>query len=206
MKTKGLRGFTLLELLIAVTIFSIVAVAIYSSFNVGIRAWRKAENSYKVRQEARHALNTIGRELRCAINSTAIEMPFEGSSNYVSFCRTMKVPNPQGGYSEGIFEMTYTFEAEDKAVYYILQTYEERAKKETGTKSLLASDVLDFKLQYAYLDLDKVVWKDGWEELNIPLGVKVSLSYPSQSEGQVVEYSETFFIPTGTLKEATEGT
>lgn len=206
MKTKGLRGFTLLELLIAVTIFSIVAIAIYSSFNVGIRTWRKAENSYKVRQEARHALNTIGRELRCAINSTA--MPFEGSSNYVSFCRTMKVSNPQGGYSEGIFEITYTFEAEDKAVYYILQTYEEYAKGETGTKSLLASGVLDFKLQYVYLDLDKVVWKDEWkkEELNIPLGVKVSLSYPSQSEGQVVEYSETFFIPTGTLKEATEGT
>ena len=204
MKTKGLRGFTLLELLIAVTIFSIVAVAIYSSFNVGIRAWRKAENSYKVRQEARHALNTIGRELRSAINSTA--MSFEGSSNYVSFCRTMKISNPQGGYSEGIFKITYTFEAEDKAVYYILQTYGESAKGETGTKSLLASGVLDFKLQYAYLDLDMVVWKDEWKELNIPLGVKVSLSYPSQSEGQVVEYSETFFIPTGTLKEATEGT
>ncbi|KPK39576.1 MAG: hypothetical protein AMJ78_08300 [Omnitrophica WOR_2 bacterium SM23_29] len=203
MKKKGLCGFTLLELLIAVTIFSIVAVAIYSSFNVGIRAWRKAENSYKIRQEARHVLNTIGRELRCAINSTV--MPFEGSSNYVSFCRAMKVSNPQGGYSEGIFKITYTFDAEDKVVYYVLQTYEETAKEESGTKSLLASGVSDFKLQYAYLDVDKIVWMDNWEkeELNIPLGVKVSLYYPSQNEGQVAEYSETIFIPTGILKEAT---
>ncbi len=203
---KSYRGFTLLELLIAITIFSIVAIAIYSSFNVGIHAWRKAENSYKVRQEARHALNTIGRELRCAINFAPIA--FEGTSNSVSFCRT------------GTFKITYAIVKEEKeekqkgkevetySLYRILQTYQESVKGEKGTESLLASGVLDFKLQYAYLDLDKVVWKDEWkkEELNIPLGVKASLFYPSQGEGQVAEYSEAIFIPTGILKEATEGT
>lgn len=200
------RGFTLLELLIAVTIFSIVAVAIYTSFNVGIRAWRKAEASYKIKQEARHAFDAIGRDLRGAINFT--RMPFEGASGSVSFSRALRISDSKGGYIEGVFKITYTFNAQDKALYYILQTYQEDTKGEEGKKSLLASDVSDFKLKYAYLEGSEVIWKDYWneEELNIPLGVKVSIAYPSENEGQAVEFSETIFIPTGIIKEETEGT
>lgn len=204
-KTKDHRGFTLLELLIAVTIFSIAAVAIYSSFNVGIRAWRKAEDSYKIRQEARHALDRIGRELRNAVNFTP--MPFDGSSNYVSFSRALKISDSKGGYSEGILKITYTFDANAKAVYYILQTYQESAKDESGTKSLLTSGISDFKLKYAYRQGDEIIWEDNWkkEEKLIPFGMKVSLSYPLQEEAQTVEFSETVLIPTGVLKEVTEG-
>ena len=196
----SLRGFTLLELLIAVTIFSIVAVAIYASFNVGIHAWRKAENSYKIRQEARHILDSIGRDLKNAVNFTP--MPFEGSSNYVSFSRALKILKPEDEYLEGIFKTTYTFDAGSKTLYYILQTYQESASGESPTKSLLTSGILDFRLKYAYRNGEEVTWKDNWakEDKGIPFGVKLSLSYPPQAEGEVVLYSETILIPTGTLR------
>jgi len=198
LKSKDYQGFTLLELLIAVTIFSIVSIAIYSSFSVGIRAWRKAEESYKVRQEARHALEDIGYELRTAVNFTPV--PFEGSSDCVSFSRVLKSSNK---YSEGIFKITYTFDAQAKSLYYILQTYEETVKEEEGTKSILTSGISGFQLKYAYLDGDEVIWMDDWQsdEVDIPFGVKVSLFYPSQNEGQDIEFSETILIPTGVLKE-----
>src|SRR3989338_2967160 len=98
-------------------IFSIVAVAIYSSFNVGIRAWRKAEASYKVRQEARYSLDTIARELRCSVNF--VRMPFAGTSDSVSFSRPFKISNQKEGYPEGIFRITYTFDAQAQAIYHI---------------------------------------------------------------------------------------
>ena len=198
MKSKDYQGFTLLELLIAVTIFSIVSIAIYSSFSVGIRAWRKAEESYKVRQEARHALEDIGYELRTAVNFTPV--PFEGSSDCVSFSRVLKSSNK---YSEGIFKITYTFDAEAKSLYYILQTYQESVQEESGIKSILTSGISGFQLKYAYLDGEEVIWRDDWQsdEIDVPFGVKVSLFYPSQSKGQDIEFSETILIPTGALKE-----
>lgn len=201
MKAKNFKGFTFLELLIAVTIFSIVAVAIYTSFNIGIHAWRKTEGSYKIRQEARHSLDNMERDLRCAINFTrknpdgSAISSFEGSSGKVSFWRALK---------GGVFKITYLFDKE--ALYYILQTYKETSGGESGSKSFLASGVSDFKLQYAYRDGDTIVWQDAWESENsdIPMGVKASLFYGSDSGGQPVEFADTILIPTGIVKDISE--
>lgn len=201
MNARTLKGFTFLELLIAVTIFSIVAVAVYSSFNVGIRAWRKTEESYKVRQETRHALDKLGRDLRCAVNFTrkgpdgSPVASFGGSSAEVSFWRALK---------GGVFKITYLLDK--KALYYILQTYKEATGGESGSRSLLASGVSDFKLRYAYRDGDKIVWQDDWEskDSDIPTGVKASLFYGADNGGQPVEFADTILIPTGILKDATE--
>ena len=40
-KRESLTGFTFIELIIAVTIFAIIAVSIYSTFNAGISVWLK---------------------------------------------------------------------------------------------------------------------------------------------------------------------
>lgn len=119
----------------------------------------------------------------------------------------MKISDSKGGYSEGIFKVTYTFDAESKAVHYILQTYQESAKGEAGTKSLLASGIADFNLKYSYRENNEIAWKDDWkkEYKIIPFGVKVSLFYSLQKEAQPVEFSETVLIPTGVVKEVTEG-
>ncbi len=210
MKEKRCQGFTFLELLIAVTIFSIVAVAIYSSFNVGIRAWRKTEESYKVRQEARHALDTIGRELRCAI-SFKLKNPepppenkdsFEGFSDEVSFWRTAK---------NGIFKITYALVKEDsetateeeretKSLCRISQTYEQFVKDEK-TESILVSGLSGFQLQYAFKNEEKIYWGGDWNKqgANIPLGVRVILYFPIGDEEKSVGFSETVLIPTGTI-------
>jgi type II secretion system protein J len=198
------RGFTFLELLIAVTIFSIVAVAIYSSFNVGIRAWGKTEGSYKIRQEARHSLDTMGRELRCAVKLTLKDPAgaeidsFEGSSAKISFWRPTK---------EGVSKVTYLFDKEARALYYISQPYKEALAGAEGVKSLLASGVSDLKVKYAYLDGDDVVWQDGWKDKDhgIPMGVKAALSYDTDN-GQTVEFDDTVFVPTGVIKDVSEQT
>lgn len=201
------NGFTFLELLIAVTIFSVVAVAIYSSFNVGIRAWGKTEGSYKIRQEARHAFDTLERDLRRAIKFTLkdpenplVEIDsFEGSSSRFSFWRPRE---------EGVFKVTYLFDKEAKALYYLSQPYKEALTGAEGVKSLLASGVSGLKVKYAYLDGDEVIWQDDWrdKEHGIPMGVKAALSYNSDKEGQTVEFDDTVFIPTGVIKDISEQT
>jgi len=50
MTYRGNRGFTLLELLISLTILSLVTVLIFGAFRMGIRAWEKGERNIDGRQ------------------------------------------------------------------------------------------------------------------------------------------------------------
>lgn len=188
--SKRPSGFTFIELLVAMLIFSIVAISIYLSFNVGIHAWRKGEDGYKTRQGMRYLLSSISRELRNAVNSK--EIAFSGGADGVSFCKA----------ANGLFKVSYEFDSSKNEIYKVVWTYKENFSAQPGTRSRLASGISDFKLQYSYTKDEKIEWSDTWEEANIvPIAVKVSLTYNPGGEAQPVAISETVWIPTGVLKE-----
>lgn len=191
---KPRRGFTFIELLLAMLIFSIVAVSIYLSFNVGIRAWRKGEESYRARQGVRYLLGNISRELRNAVNSK--DIVFSGQADSVSFCKA----------SNGLFKVSYEFMGEEGAVDRVLWTYKEQAAGLPGMRSRLASEVTDLKLQYSYKNEGKIEWYDTWEETKnvVPFAVKLSLAYKPGGAAEPEVVSQTVIIPTGTLKEKGE--
>lgn len=181
-------GFTLLELIIAITIFSISAVAVYSSFNVGINAWRKAEESYEVRQQARHTLNVMARELRQAINfilresktSQNFKDSFEGSADKISFWKALGSSGPGKEKSEGIFKITYYLKKDEdekvqgnltkeetRSLYRKVQAYKESLKEEEqqGSESILSTHILDLEFKYAYKeDAEKIWWDKEWKK------------------------------------------
>jgi len=184
-------GFTFIELLVATLIFSLVSFSVYLSFSVGIRAWRKGEEGYKIRQEARYLLGRISREMRSALNSKSIM--FYGESNNISFCKT----------ANGLFKVSYEFDKKEQAVYRVLKTYRENALGQPGTRSRLASGISGFKLQYSYKNAEKIDWQDIWKEESgaPPFGVKISLTYNQSGASQPAVISKTVLIPSGILKE-----
>lgn len=209
MKIGNNRGFTFLELLIAVAIFSISAVAIYSSFNVGIRAWRKAEDSYKIRQEARQALNMMARELRSALSfklkktDETFKDSFDGSSDEVSFWRALRIADSKEGYPAGIYKITYKLE-ETQSLHRVLRSYRQyvNIEGEEDSGSVFISGLSGFKLEYAYAKGGGIDWQSTWkdEQEVLPFMVKVTLSFPSQGKAEPVDFTETILIPTGELK------
>lgn len=57
------RGFTLLEVLLATLIFSIVVTAVYMSFRIGTKAYQASEEKNRLLQEARFCFHLIQRDL-----------------------------------------------------------------------------------------------------------------------------------------------
>jgi len=57
-------GFTLMELLISLTILSVIVVLITGALRVGIRAWEKGEASVYARQHRRIVLDLMKRQIR----------------------------------------------------------------------------------------------------------------------------------------------
>lgn len=66
MKRRTPNGFTLLELVISLTIFGVVAVIVYATLNLGARAAERGEARSVENQRARAALALIARHLKSA--------------------------------------------------------------------------------------------------------------------------------------------
>jgi len=66
MKDYCCRGFTLLELLISLTIFSVVSVIVYVTLNFCARAVERGETRSSENQRARAALALVSRQLKSA--------------------------------------------------------------------------------------------------------------------------------------------
>ena len=203
---KDRTGFTFVELLIAMLIFSLVSISIYLSFNVGIRAWQKGEGSYRTRQEARYLLGMVSRELRCMVNSKAEAMIFSGGPDSISFCKA----------ANGLFRVTYEFDGKEKAVYRTLKKYNEASSGDTGTKSrltsgissikFLTSEISGIKFKYSYKRDNEIIWADSWKQddkaPSLPFGVKIFLTYTPSGAAEPFEISQTVLIPTvATIKD-----
>ena len=61
---KNSTAFTLLELLLAVTIFAVIATALYSSFFAGIRIFRRAQVTMEFHQDIRLVTEELAFDLR----------------------------------------------------------------------------------------------------------------------------------------------
>jgi len=60
------RGFTLLELLISLTILSVIMVIIFGAFRISARAWEKGEKNIETNQRERIVLNLMKKQLASA--------------------------------------------------------------------------------------------------------------------------------------------
>lgn len=60
---KFIKGFTLIEVLLGLTIFSIIALSLYSTFHSGIEINKRSEEDNKVYREARWLLDRLAKDL-----------------------------------------------------------------------------------------------------------------------------------------------
>jgi prepilin-type N-terminal cleavage/methylation domain-containing protein len=73
------RGFTLVEVVVAVSIFSLVVGAALALYQQAVLSWHKDETRVDVQESLRIGLDRMGRELR-----TAVEF-YEANNNSVKF-------------------------------------------------------------------------------------------------------------------------
>lgn len=62
-RIKKQEGFTLIELIIVIVLFSILAIAVFWTFVVGLRAWGSGMDRAIIRQDANLAIERMVREI-----------------------------------------------------------------------------------------------------------------------------------------------
>ena len=187
-KKKKIRSFSLVELLISLSIFAVVSVAIYSTFSSGTQVLRKVKNIDLTQQAMLLKEERFARELR---QSVILRKPlFLGAKEKLVF---------GGIVDDKPGRVTYFFDKSSQALLRAFDnlgaiiTSEGKVDPELKSKpSVFLLKVKEIRFSYFYLDLAKNVysWAEEWKESFLPLAVKLEIITEKQN------YATTVFLPT----------
>ena len=99
-RLRGERGYTLVELLVVLAIFTTVVTALVALFTSGAKAELDMNRRFEAQQNARLALDRMRRELHCAsgitaapntaVSSITVTLPSQCPSANGSTCSTRR--------------------------------------------------------------------------------------------------------------------
>lgn len=192
---KSRSGFTFVELIVAITIFSVIAVSIYSTFMAGMRVWSRANPVIEANQGMRVFFDTFSRDAKNAFRFETGDdaVNFDGGQKSASFWSIIDVSGEGVPFHREIARVEYRMDDASKAIMRNISTRDGGFvfTKESSVTLLKDVDPMQFSIKYCYKKdggEDEIEWKDSWDDgKNIPIGLRV----------QVGDFRKTIFIPTG---------
>jgi len=185
------RGFTLIEILVAITVASLLLLAVYGAFGPLSRARDQVEKSEVTYHQARVLFDRLGRELRSLpLKNLTGERLLSGGTDergrpYLELVSS--AATPLGGVPGGIARISYRL-AEDpdgeKGEQVLFRNEQPRQETlEAGIGSRMISGVKSFQPRF----YDGAIWYDSWPSgnLDIPLAVEINLVLSSDGEDVV---------------------
>ena len=187
-------GFTLLELIISLTILGVVLLIIFGALRIGTRAWEKGEKDIAVYQRQRAVLGLLSQQIASAsvheIKLGDDAFYFRGSERKMEFVSRMPIVP---GAQTGVVFVTYEIEdvAEEATVQLKLfekdagfMTDEDIENQKDGDFLTLISGIENLHFEYLKSDEDDVIWENAWdpaETEGMPLAVRVVLKQDEKS-------------------------
>jgi general secretion pathway protein J len=207
------RGFTLLEMLLAIVIFSLVIGVIFTSFRLGSSSWEKGERDIERYQKIRAINELIYREVRSCfpyiltpgeLDTHVKFYAFFGKTDSLKFVSAASVQKINRGLS---FIEFWVKEGTGLMVGEVLALGPELADvslRDEDRALLIDPDVKN--IQFRYFDKtskdEKGEWEQTWDprnktgrDLRMPEAVQVSLEF-DMGNGRV--FNQEFIVPIGT--------
>ncbi len=192
------NGFTFIEIITSITIFTLIITAVYSVFYLGMKNWQRGEDR-KALQEIRLSLLRIDKELKNSFYFSKI--PFKGTDEEMTF--PLSAASDE---TENIYTITYVVDSDDRTGLRGLvrkkkifsESFLEEGRGETEEILPLMRSI-DFKYGYEMpggsSDFEWLEYWDAATQNKFPSGIRVSFELPDTKEF----YAKTIFVPHGEL-------
>ncbi|MBI5873947.1 MAG: prepilin-type N-terminal cleavage/methylation domain-containing protein [Candidatus Omnitrophica bacterium] len=204
----NLRGFTLVELLLAASISSVVMLGVYSVFRSGLFAYNKIDSASAVYQSSRMLLSKLETDLKNSFIYTRNDSFFKGGRNFIEFFTISDRLNQDGEASSFVCRGRYVFDGEVLKYSYPCGSDSLKTNETQGPEELILG-VKDISFKYAYKIADKdsqYNWQESWpgEERDVqksqlagrPAAVGVVLTLKEQIDQKKDEESTVVFEKT----------
>ena len=186
------QGFSLLELLIGIAIFSIIAASVYTSLFLGIKVSKQEENRDEIMQAAGLTLKEISKRLRCSFISAQNEqIKFIGTGEQLDFFSI----NGDGDLENLIFYLEPGSEEKSFLLYQSRKKYTQLDEETLAQVELINKNVR--ALKFSYFNGSEKKWYEDWpEELVLPQQVKLEISFcKTKDEEKYIHLEKYVNIP-----------
>jgi general secretion pathway protein J len=202
------KGFTLLEVIVTMTILALILLMISGAFRLGLSAWDRGEQAREEYQRQRTATQLIMRQVKSMVpykiktqKAEGDYLAFEGKGTSLKFVSTLslKASRPNG-LVFAIYEFKEGGQEGGRLVAYEKRVvnkdfFEEGPREEEGVTVL--EGLSDVRFEYfREEDAEKTraeAWLDGWsakEEKELPAALRVKITFKSgKSEQEDVPFT-----------------
>lgn len=186
----GSAGFTLLELLAAITVLALLTGLLFGGLQFGTRVWRTADAELSRFEQLdaahsllRRSLTVASPQLTTGENAAAAGAPvvaFDGRPDGVAFV----APPPAAVFGGASYRMTFAVvdEAGRKRLMFLFQSLDEGPlRREPEVRGTLLDGISRARFSYfGHADnAEEPAWHSEWrEQERLPLLVSVSIEFP----------------------------
>lgn len=184
MKSQRTReGFTLVELLIVSVMLAVVSLAIYASFNSGIKIWQKAK-AQAFNEDLNIFFDKFSSDLRNTFRFTKIN--FRGDESQVEFATLVKSARLQ---ETAPGKAIYIYDRQRKELARRLMDFSQVSTGEEPRAQQSLKNVTSLKFTYYTYDPEEkeCLWEDEWQgREGLPLAVRMELELDAEQEYKFV--------------------
>ncbi|OGG51572.1 MAG: hypothetical protein A3F84_06415 [Candidatus Handelsmanbacteria bacterium RIFCSPLOWO2_12_FULL_64_10] len=184
---RGSAGFTLVELLMAVTIFAIVAAGVYQALSTGLSARRRGEDALERHRRAQMALDRVADDLRNMVSYGP--EPFRGEADGLRFPALLAGP---GAFEAGLEVCLIAYAVTEEGVVRTVRSIGGGAS--SRDELLPPSWEVGFQYLRTHAEGGEEEWTTEWENAwGIPEAVQITLK---QADRPAV-FTRTVGLPWG---------
>lgn len=196
--SDGNGGFSLLELLIAVSIFSLLGAGLATAFSAGIQVKRRVQRLELQSAGVVPVLADIQQNLRNLIISA--KTPLAGNENSLTFSVRVSGRDEEGLKKTSTLLLSY---GQDEVTGDLVKQTKDRQGLNPQTSTLMSGE---FGLKFFFLssssDDDGLHWLSEWEMVEPPPVVKVVIEFPPLVEnGEPAVWQRTVRLPVAQMIE-----
>lgn len=194
---RATNAFTFVEVLLVITLMTVIAIAIYNGIANGIKVWNKAYQVVK-EEDVLVFFEKITRDLRNAASFSQINL--KGTRSSISFATIVRTPadpktEARGEYIDQIGKVEYAFDKLRQQVVRRQGNYSEALRNSFGKEDLLMEHVSAVEFRYLYKTQKGYEWKDKIE-IVIPSSVYVAIEFGGKRNKR--KMSKMINLPVGT--------
>jgi prepilin-type N-terminal cleavage/methylation domain-containing protein len=194
-KKRRQSAFTLVEMLLAVSILAAVTVSLYQALSHGLRVWERSRQ-LSVEEDVMIFFDKLATDLRNSFDFSLFD--FEGGSGRIVFSTVISVPMGKGAeetvfFADQIGRVEYGLDSMSNAIYRRQANYGQAIKGGFGAVKILARPVKSITFQYFKrgqnaLSLQKL------DRKKLPDAVEVSVEY-KDSRGNLQVMTRLINLP-----------
>ena len=195
------QGFTLIEVIITMTILGLILLIIFGAFRLGLSAWERGESIKEEFQKERIISQLISQQVKSMVpykiktqKAEGNYLAFEGKAHSLKFVSALSIKAKK---PEGCVYVIYDFRKGGREggrlILYEQRVlnkdfFEERPKEELEIS--LLEGISDVFFEYYREENKDKNWTEGWveewnakEEKELPRALRIKITYPAHREG-----------------------